>query len=65
MHQVGAQPINLPLVHFDMARDCGSLIAERVDGNWLFVGKRDFALHPAILGQAAARKNCAVVALAT
>ena len=55
MHQIDPKPFNLPLMHLDLAGDRGASIAERVDRDGLFVGERDFRLHPAIFGGSAAR----------
>jgi hypothetical protein len=66
MDQLAPEPVDLPAVHFNLAGELRALVAERVDGNRLFVGKRQRELgHPAILGYAPASPNWAVVALAT
>src|SRR5947209_5184276 len=54
MDQLGAEPANLPVVHLDFARDPRAHVTERVDGDRMFIGKRDlrqiFTRHPAIFG---------------
>jgi hypothetical protein len=49
--QLAPEPVYLPAVHFDIARDLRALVAKRVDGYGLFFGKGKRELwHPAIFG---------------
>src|SRR6266851_1207247 len=55
MDQLGAELPRLAFVHRYHAGDLRPLIPKRIDGNRLFIGKRNFALHSASLGYAGGR----------
>ena len=40
MHQIDAKPLDLPLVHLDLAGDYRTAVAERIDRDGLLIGKR-------------------------
>ncbi len=51
MDQLGAEPVDLAAVHFNLARDPGSHVAERVDRDRLFVRGGSFAMSPFSVGR--------------